>query len=52
MKYSLFVVENCKLIKTKTSEVKAPDYLVDHEQILKDLGGYKTYKFKKTPQRG
>ena len=26
--------------------ITAPDYLVDHNQILKDLGIYKTYKFK------
>jgi hypothetical protein len=36
----------------KEYPITAPDYLVDHKQILKDLGIYKTYKFKKTPNRG
>ena len=36
----------------KEYSITAPDYLVDHKQILKDLGIYKTYNFKKTPNRG
>jgi len=36
----------------KEYPITAPDYLVDHDQILKDLGIYKTYKFKITPNRG
>lgn len=36
----------------KKYPITAPDYLVDHKQILKDLGDYKIYKFKKTPNRG
>ena len=36
----------------KEYPISAPDYLVDDKQILKDLGIYKTYKFKKTPNRG
>ena len=36
----------------KEYAITAPDYLVDDKQILKDLGIYKTYKFKKTPNMG
>ena len=36
----------------KEYPIIAPNYLVDHNQILKDLGIYKTYKFKITPNRG
>jgi hypothetical protein len=36
----------------KEYPISAPDYLVDDKQIIKDLGIYKTYKFKKTPNRG
>jgi hypothetical protein len=36
----------------KEYPISAPDYLVDDKQIIKDLGIYKTYKFKKTPNMG
>jgi hypothetical protein len=36
----------------KEYPMSEPDYLVDDKQILKDLGNYKTYNFKKTPNRG
>ena len=36
----------------KEYPMSEPDYGVDHKQILKDLGIYKTYNFKKTPNRG
>lgn len=36
----------------KEYPITAPNYLVDDKKILKDLGIYKTYLFKKTPNRG
>jgi hypothetical protein len=48
----LIVSVNGKTIINKTYPLSPPDYLVDHNKILKDLGAYKTYKFKKTVNKG
>jgi len=52
MKIYLSVIVNDVVKLQKEYPITAPNYLVDHKKILKDLGDYKTYKFKKTPNRG
>ena len=52
VKIQLYVSESCKTIIDKEYKAEAPNYTINHNQILKDLGKYKTYVFKKTTQRG
>ena len=51
-KIQLLVTIDRRVIINKEYKMTPPDYKVDHEQILKDLGEYKTRKFKKPPYRG
>jgi hypothetical protein len=52
VKIQLYVSESCKTIIDKEYKAEAPNYTIDHNKILRDLGKYKTYVFKKTTQRG
>jgi hypothetical protein len=52
VKIQLYVSEFCKTLINKEYKAEAPNYTIDHNQILRDLGKYKTYVFKKTPQQG
>jgi hypothetical protein len=51
-KISLTVTVNDVIKVNKEYKIAPPTYLVDHNQIIKDLGIYKTYQFKQTPDRG
>lgn len=51
-KIQLIVTINRDVIVNKEYKKTAPDYMVDSTQILKDLGDYKTWEFKKPPYRG
>ena len=48
----LLVTIDSHVIINKKYKMIPPDYKVDHEQILEDLGSYKTRNFKKPPYRG
>ena len=47
------IVEVDNVIKVnKEYTIAPPTYLVDHNQIIKDLGIYKNYQFHETPDNG
>ena len=50
--YNLYVVVNGKPVIKKVYKLTPPNYLIDVNAILKDLGEYKTFQFKKSPYVG
>ena len=50
--YNLVVAVNGKTVKQKVYKLTPPNYLIDVNAIIKDLGTYKTFQFKKSPYVG
>ena len=50
--YNLYVVVNGKPVIKKEYKLAAPNYSIDVNTIIKDLGNYKTFQFKKSPYQG